>query len=358
MSSRAKVNRLSFPSLHHTNRLLSFAGGDYDPSHVVLGIELLEELLPRMPRLHNLTMSVPPFQPLLSPDYLQTFPFLSLEHLSLILKETSPPLPPNGLATLRHLEGIPSLGALALRFERRGEDAVSCLNVEPSTYLPPRSVKVKTIFLDGKVVGDVSTLFAALGSGCLSLTLCVAKLSPSIERDFLLLPGSLGSLTVKQGENCGLHPPPPFLPSRPRIGRALANLVNLSYLELQGDVLSPEGFDALPHLPLLHQLVLDPHLRLSSRHLLAFLDADNPLHLAYLGHLNVSVCLCGSAPSGSPKLTWPPSFSAHDARLLVEKANEIGMDIRGSLVWAVCHPLPKPKPKNGVVGRKLLRKAR
>jgi hypothetical protein len=347
--------------------LFALAEGVYDPSGTTVGIGLLEDLLLGMKNLHALTIAGAPFHTLLSPDFLAVDPFPLVRNISLLLPPGQQSLMLQGLAVFGQLSSLRALKFVGIAFLAKSIDLpLSLLNLSPSSYLPPRSLHLQQLALrsidltpDAAFGAGMNHLFAALSESFKNLFLEV----PAVSLDFIeylsFLPTTLVTLSIYEGAFCDPEDSPPhFTLSHPKIGSVLRQFIHLKHLHLRGDILSCTGFNVLPSLPHLKCLLLGPHLDLCPDHLHYF-DPSHPLYLRHLTSLTLHLCYCNCLNHLNPNAAnWPPSFSARQGRELLKVTKAAGIEVQGSFEFAVEHTPTKRMPKNGIFGRKLLRKTK
>lgn len=259
-------------------------------------------------------------------------------------------------ALCRDLSHLPTLKALSL-VGLSGWMPANLLNMNATDYLPPRSLRLKSICINGiSLKIEIRLLFQALADGLRYVQLESEIAWASIMEDLALIPPSVEHLKLSLGlgaceNNSSKYSKMAhkrFLMAELNPGRLISATslpAALRDLSLQGDLVGPETFDVLLALPSLDTLALGSHTRFSSSDLIAFIESSPSLK-----GLIVNVCQCAVARGGitgggasarrnkrtpdSPKPVWRDGFRLDDAQAVFLACQEKKIGIGGTIVCA------------------------
>ncbi|BGP17481.1 hypothetical protein JCM10213_004423 [Rhodosporidiobolus nylandii] len=315
----------------------------YDPDEVVGSIELLQNLLQRLPLLTYLRVSgVALVVPIFSPSFLISEPFPRLHELTVELASGEDYDPPESIAILRSLlTHLPALRALSLTGSRH-QAPLTLLNLPSPSYLPPRSWRLTALRLQLWVAipAEVRSLFSSMAHGLTHFTATPLDAYAEFMRDLAFLPPSLTHLSLTFGFPCPRHIHKPGLP---KFGDAPLFLPSLTFLQLRGDILSPASFPVIRSFPALDYLCLGPHTQPSLSSVLSlfeFADEEEEGYwLSPISSLDIDICACPPGPlrggGAGKRPNWPPTLGYSEAKELVEELDGYGVFVGGTVLCAI-----------------------
>ncbi|GAA5941687.1 hypothetical protein JCM3775_003634 [Rhodotorula graminis] len=279
-------------------------GQHVDVENFKLSPSLLQDLCGLLPNLRRLRVyGVQTYGHLVEPQYLAQRPFHRLHTLELLSRGlyAGPEVyEPQHQALFRNIALIPTLRHLILDSSDVEELPRNNLGVDPSTFVPPRSIYLKSLVLSNlSLIGiEVRAVFSALQPGLTSVHISSRAMYDGLVDDLVRLPPTVLRLLITLGDEC-----PRFVypDSGPKFDSPLLPLAfpNLQHLGLDGPLVSSSTFpDVILRLSDLHCLTLGAHADVDGAGLVSLLRGGPP-SWPKIRHLTLDICQCASLSS------WP-----------------------------------------------------